>query len=108
MPLASPPDLAALEPSIKTGRTTALRWGCRTKTQNIRSEVIVAKREFIGNWTITFNKLKRRWTKLTQDNLRHTGGNLDDLIGQIQEHTGETRETVEKAIHEFLSDTRCR
>ena len=53
-----------------------------------------------GNWNITKGKLKQKWAKLTDDDLRFEEGQDEELIGRIQKRTGETREAVEKALED--------
>ncbi len=53
-----------------------------------------------GNWNIVKGKLKQRWGKLTDDDLRYVEGQENELVGRIQKRTGETREAVEKALDE--------
>ena len=59
--------------------------------------------EIKGDWNITTGKLKQKWAKLTNDDLAFVAGKQDELIGRIQKRTGETKEAVEKAIHEASS-----
>jgi uncharacterized protein YjbJ (UPF0337 family) len=59
--------------------------------------------EIKGDWNITKGKLKQKWAKLTDDDLQYTEGKQEELIGRIQKRTGETREAIEKAVHEVLS-----
>jgi uncharacterized protein YjbJ (UPF0337 family) len=59
--------------------------------------------EIKGDWNITKGKLKQKWAKLTDDDLQYVDGKSDELFGRIQKSTGETRETIEKAIKEFSS-----
>jgi uncharacterized protein YjbJ (UPF0337 family) len=54
-----------------------------------------------GDWNITKGKLKQKYAKLTDDDLKYTEGQEDELLGRIQKVTGETRETVEHAIEEY-------
>ncbi len=56
-----------------------------------------------GNWNVIKGKLKQRWARLTDDDLRYVDGKEDELIGRIQKRTGETREVVEKAVKESCS-----
>ncbi len=56
-----------------------------------------------GDWNITKGKLKQKYAKLTDNDLRYTEGQEEELIGRIQKRTGETREAVEKAIDECCS-----
>ena len=58
------------------------------------------KLQFKGNWNVTKGKLKQKWAKLTDDDLRYVEGSEDELIGRIQKRTGETREAVERALEE--------
>ena len=51
-----------------------------------------------GNWNIVKGKLKQKWAKLTDDDLRFVEGKEDELIGRIQKRTGETRDNVESVV----------
>lgn len=53
-----------------------------------------------GNWNIVKGKLKQKWAKLTDDDLRYEEGQDEELIGRLQKRTGETREAIEKALDE--------
>lgn len=63
--------------------------------------------EIKGDWNITKGKLKQKWAQLTDDDLQFADGKHDELLGRIQKRTGETRETVEKAVKELNSDCGC-
>ena len=64
--------------------------------------------EIKGDWNITQGKLKQKWAKLTDNDLRYTEGQEEELVGRLQKLTGETREAVEKVIHESLSSCGCK
>ncbi len=49
-----------------------------------------------GQWNQLKGEVKKKWAQLTDDDLRWTNGNVDQLIGRIQERTGEKREQIEK------------
>lgn len=53
-----------------------------------------------GNWNIAKGKLKQKWGKLTDDDLDYVEGKEDELLGNIQKRTGETKESV----NTFLDD----
>ena len=57
-----------------------------------------------GDWNIAKGKLKQRWGRLTDDDLRYQEGMEYELIGRIQRRTGETQEAVEKAVEEAFSE----
>ena len=64
-----------------------------------------------GNWEEVKSKLKGKWDKLTDDDLRTIRGNLSQLINRIHKKTGESRETIEAFLEEvgdpsFLSSLR--
>ena len=59
--------------------------------------------EIKGDWNIAKGKLKQKWAKLTDDDLRYTEGQQEELVGRIQKITGETREVVEDAIKKCYS-----
>jgi len=63
--------------------------------------------EIKGDWNITKGKLKQKWAKLTDNDLKYVEGKSDELIGRIQKRTGETREAVEKAFKEASASCCC-
>jgi len=56
--------------------------------------------ELQGQWNSLRGQVKQKWGQLTDDDLQIHGGNIDQLVGKIQQKTGEGREAVER----FLSD----
>lgn len=61
-----------------------------------------------GNWNIIKGRLKQRWASLTDSDLQWAEGREDELLGQIQRRTGETREVVERALDEACETCRVR
>ena len=57
-----------------------------------------------GQWNQVKGQVRERWGQLTDDDLQISGGNVDQLVGRIQQRTGETREAVER----FLTDLTAR
>ncbi len=57
--------------------------------------------EIKGDWNITKGNLKQKWAKLTDNDLRYTEGQQEELVGRIQKTTGEAREVVESTIKEY-------
>jgi uncharacterized protein YjbJ (UPF0337 family) len=53
-----------------------------------------------GDWNITKGKLKQKYATLTDDDLNYVEGKEDELLGRLQKRTGETRENIERYLHE--------
>ena len=56
-----------------------------------------------GQWNQVRGQLKKKWGQLTDDDLRLTNGNIDQLVGKIQHKTGEAREAIEQFLDELTS-----
>ncbi len=72
----------------------------RGKIPHLESNYPMNTLEIKGDWNIAKGKLKQKWAKLTDDDLKFVDGKKDELVGRIQKRTGESREIVEKAISE--------
>lgn len=68
----------------------------------------MTKLEIKGDWNIAKGKLKQQWAKLTDDDLQLVEGKHEELLGRIQKRTGETRETVEKALKNACESVNCK
>ncbi len=49
-----------------------------------------------GKWHQIKGEIKRKWGQVTDDDLKEAEGNMEKLIGKIQERSGERREAIEK------------
>lgn len=56
-----------------------------------------------GKWKQIKGHVKRKWGKLTDDDLDVAEGTREYLIGRIQERTGRAREEVEHEVRDFES-----
>ena len=65
---------------------------------------MVKTQELQGSWNRLKGRVKEKWGTLTDDDLHILGGNVDEVVGKIQQKTGETRE----AIEEFLNNLTAR
>ena len=54
-----------------------------------------------GQWKQLAGKIKSRWGKLTDDDLRVAEGNGEYLAGKIQERYGIAKDLAEKQVKEF-------
>ncbi len=55
----------------------------------------MATLEVKGDRNIIKGKLKQKQAKLTHAGLQHVEGKSEELLGQIQKHTGEIREAIQ-------------
>jgi len=54
-----------------------------------------------GNWNIMKGKLKEEYAELTEDDLLYEEGKEDQLLGRIQEKTGQTKEAIKEWFEKF-------
>jgi uncharacterized protein YjbJ (UPF0337 family) len=54
-----------------------------------------------GNWNMVKGKLKEKYGVLTDNDLQYTEGKEDQLLGKIQEITGDTKEEIKKYIDQL-------
>lgn len=51
--------------------------------------------------------MTQKWAQLTDDDLQYVEGKQEEMLGRIQKRTGESRETIEKALKECDSGCCC-
>jgi uncharacterized protein YjbJ (UPF0337 family) len=56
-----------------------------------------------GQWNQIRGEIKKKWGQLSDDDLRFTNGNVDQLVGKIQAKTGVAREAIEQYLTELTS-----
>jgi uncharacterized protein YjbJ (UPF0337 family) len=49
-----------------------------------------------GRFKQMSGEIKRRWGRITDDDVMQAEGSLEKLIGRIQERSGDRREVIEK------------
>jgi uncharacterized protein YjbJ (UPF0337 family) len=54
-----------------------------------------------GQWKQLAGKLKTKWGRLTDDDLKITEGDSEYLAGKIQERYGVARDEAHKQVKEF-------
>jgi uncharacterized protein YjbJ (UPF0337 family) len=64
---------------------------------------MINAQEVQGQWNKIRGQVKEKWGQLTDDDLTIQGGNVDQLIGRIQQKTGEAREAVENYLNSLIS-----
>jgi len=56
-----------------------------------------------GQWNQIRGEIKKKWAQLSDDDLRFTNGNVDQLVGKIQSKTGVAREQIEQFLTELTA-----
>jgi uncharacterized protein YjbJ (UPF0337 family) len=59
-----------------------------------------------GGWRQLKGKLRRRWGKLTNDNMDQIRGNAEILLGKLQTNYGRSREEIERELNRRLAQWR--
>lgn len=60
------------------------------------------KQQIKGNWNVLKGRLKKAYADLTDDDLKHAEGNLDELVGIIQQRVGRRREEIRREVEDIL------
>lgn len=64
---------------------------------------MINAQEVQGQWNRIRGQVKEKWGQLTDDDLTIQSGNVDQLVGRIQQKTGEGRESIERFLGELTS-----
>jgi uncharacterized protein YjbJ (UPF0337 family) len=56
-----------------------------------------------GSWNQLRGQIKERWGALTDEDLQLHGGNVEQVVGRIQQRTGESREAIEEFLGKLSS-----
>ena len=59
--------------------------------------------EIKSDWSLTKDKLKRKWAVLTDDDFQSIDAQLDKLLARIERQTGAPRAVAENTIKECTS-----
>ncbi len=57
-----------------------------------------------GQWKQLSGKIKTKWGKLTDDDLKQAEGTSEYLAGKIQERYGIAKDVADKQVKEFQRD----
>ena len=66
--------------------------------------MLVTREELEGQWNQVKGRLRQRWGQLTDDELQQARGSTDELVGMIEQKTGESRRAIEDYLEEILAD----
>jgi uncharacterized protein YjbJ (UPF0337 family) len=62
---------------------------------------MATQEQVFGNWSQLKGKIKESWGQLTDDDLMNMDGKFDQLVGVIQEKTGQGRQKIERSLQEM-------
>ena len=54
-----------------------------------------------GKWKQVKGEFKKKYGKLTNDDVTYADGEFDKMIGKLQEKTGRTKEEIRKEIKDW-------
>lgn len=57
-----------------------------------------------GKWKQIKGKAQEKWGELTNDELDQVNGNMQQLVGLVQERYGKSREAAEAEVKRFYED----
>ena len=57
--------------------------------------------QFKGKWNQVKGQFKQKYAELTDDDLKYAEGKSDELLGRLQEKTGETKEKLKEQIDKW-------
>jgi uncharacterized protein YjbJ (UPF0337 family) len=60
---------------------------------------------FAGKWKQFRGEVKKRWGKLTDDDLDQVEGSYDKFLGRMQERYGYAKERAEKELDELFKNS---
>jgi uncharacterized protein YjbJ (UPF0337 family) len=60
--------------------------------------------EFRRDWSRLKGRVRKRWGRLTSDDLDQIGGDREVLMGKLQERYGRTREQVDRWFGQWRFD----
>ena len=61
-----------------------------------------------GHWEQIQGDLKKKFAKLTDDDLKYVEGEEEELLGRLQRKLGVTREELEKVMKEHLDKSKVK
>lgn len=61
-----------------------------------------------GQWTQLKGHVQKQWGKLTNDDLDQIEGNMEILVGKVQERYGRRRDEAERDVDAWLESQRVK
>ena len=60
--------------------------------------------DFAGKWKQFRGEIKRKWGKLTDDDMNQVEGSWDKFVGRLQKRYGKSREQTDKEARSFFDN----
>ena len=65
---------------------------------------MISQQELTGSWTQLKGRIKDKWGQLTDNELTQAEGNVERLVGMIQQRTGTARREIEDFLDQAISE----
>jgi uncharacterized protein YjbJ (UPF0337 family) len=78
--------------------TTQFAWLFEDRRK--KKESCMNKNQIKGDWNELKGEIKRRWGKLTDDDLTEAEGDMQKLAGKIQKKTGDDQQVIERWLRD--------
>lgn len=65
---------------------------------------MMTREEVIGHWNELRGRIEERWSQLGGSDLDGVDGNVDRLVGVLQQKTGQARGSIEDELESLLDD----
>jgi len=65
---------------------------------------MVTRQELEGKWNEVKGRLQDRWGQLTDDELQRGRGSANELVGVVQQKTGESRREIEAFLDQVVAE----
>ncbi len=65
---------------------------------------MITRQELEGHWNQVKGQVKERWGQLTDEELMQGRGSADQLVGVIEQKTGESRRAIEDFLEQAIED----
>ncbi len=62
---------------------------------------MVNEQQLQGHWHEVRGRIRSRWGQISEDELTTFSGNIEELVGTIQQKTGESQETIRNYLDEL-------
>jgi uncharacterized protein YjbJ (UPF0337 family) len=63
---------------------------------------MISRQELEGQWKHVVGQVREKWGQLTDDDLMQAQGNTEQLVGVIQQKTGESKRAIEEFLNEAI------